>query len=368
MGEKWSQMGGGDIKGWTSQRENVKTRPSSRDSEWRARFWSSPMHSSLCRFSGWKKQDHRRKNRALVSFEIGKIVCTRFVSKWSLVRRICLLWNCPLSTITRKSLPPLIIDYEEKYNYILVLLSPGVGTFIFCFSAVGAWTVLVAVAIILICPPPTKTPESPSSFFKTSNSQPTGLNPTCKSTGHWALGKFLPKVSAGQKYGFTWIATSLHCPPKMQWKLDLWYCALVVYNLHAQALGILVIRFEFIPLIEAKSIRDSEHSQAIRKNIVIDWNKLNPFRNMCLTNKTSEHSQSLKHHVQPPFVSKLPQVSCLEEKMESHLLAFTLPRLGIEGVWGSTLHCILLPVTRMSGQWKILFCNLRPNTRSHRRL
>ena len=33
------------------------------------------------RFSGWKKQDHRRKNRALVSFEIGKIVCTRFVSK-----------------------------------------------------------------------------------------------------------------------------------------------------------------------------------------------------------------------------------------------------------------------------------------------
>ena len=73
--------------------------------------------------------------------------------------------------------------------------------------------------------------------------------------------------------------------------------------------------------------------------IVIDWNKLNSFRNMCLTNKTSEHSHSLKHHVQPPFVSKLPQVSCLEEKMESHLLAFTLPRLGIEGVWGSTLHC-----------------------------
>ena len=125
----------------------------------------------------------------------------------------------------------------------------------------------------------------------------------------------------------------------MQWKLDLWYCALVVYNLQAQALGILVIRFEFIPLIEAKSIRDSENSQAIRKNIVIDWNKLNSFRNMCLTNKTSEHSHSLKHHVQPPFVSKLPQVSCLEEKMESHLLAFTLPRLGIEGVWGSTLHC-----------------------------
>ena len=52
---------------------------------------------------------------------------------------------------------------------------------------------------------------------------------------------------------------------------------------------------------------------------------------MCLTNKTSEHSHSLKHHVQPPFVSKLPQVSCLEEKMESHLLAFTLPRLGIGG-------------------------------------